>query len=86
MTHSLRDEDAVARLGSSRDGTGSAFLGRHHLAAAERFEQLIRRAQLASRVTMSYDPTRVGGGGSFNGVEVASQGAADARLQLSRLA
>lgn len=80
------DDDVLARLAAGRTGE-AAFLAPHHLAAASRFEQLIRRAQLAPRVTMSYNPAAIGGGGrSANGVETASDGAADARLRLSRLA
>ena len=85
MRPSKRDEDVLARL-AARDATGSAFLGPHHMAAATRLEQLIRRAQLAPRVTMSYNPASLGGARSGNGVETASDGAADARLRLSRLA
>ena len=82
---SARDDDVLARLASGRDGAG--FLGPHHLAAADRFERLVQRAQLTPRVTMSYDPASVGGRGhQSNGVETASDGAADARLKLSRLA
>lgn len=82
---SARDDDVLARLASGRDG--ASFLAPHHLAAAERFERLVQRAQLSPRVTMSYSPANVGGRGrSGNGVETASDGAADARLKLSRLA
>lgn len=82
-----RDDDVLARLASSRDGAAPAFLAPHHLAAAERFEQLVRRGQLTPRVTMSYNPASVGSrGGSGNGVETASDGAADARLRLSQIA
>lgn len=82
---SARDDDIVARLATGRDGT--SFLAPHHLAAAERFERLVQRAQLTPRVTMSYSPTNVGGRGrQGNGVETASDSAADARLKLSRLA
>ena len=82
---SARDDDVLARLASNRDGP--AFLAPHHLAAAERLEQLVRQAQLAPRVTMSYSPANVGGrSSSSNGVETASDGAADARLRLSRIA
>lgn len=85
MQNSIRDDDAVlARLATARDG-GAAFLGAHHMAAAERFERLVRRAQLAARVTMSYDPTRIGGG-SGNAVETATESSAQARLTLSRIA
>ena len=85
MPHSTRDDDILTRR-ASRDATGQAFLEAHHLAAATRLEQLIRRAQLAPRVTMSYNPASVGGARTGNGVETASEGAADARLRLSRLA
>ena len=82
-----RDDDTVSRLAAGRRGE-PAFLAPHHLAAAERFERLMRRAQLAPRVTMSYNPASVGGRarGNANGVQTASEGAADARLRLSRLA
>jgi hypothetical protein len=84
---STRDDDVLSRLAGNRDGAGPAFLAPHHLAAAQRLEQLVRRAQLAPRVTMSYDPANVGGRArSGNGVETASDGAADARLRLSRIA
>ena len=86
MQPSARDDDALARLAAGRPGGEPAFLAPHHLAAAERFEQLIRRAQLSPRVTMSYNPARVGGTRGGNGVETASEGSADARLKLSRLA
>lgn len=82
---SARDDDVLSRLASSRDGP--TFLAPHHLAAAERLEQLVRRAQLAPRVTISYNPATVGGrSSSSNGVETASDGAADARLRLGRIA
>jgi hypothetical protein len=84
---STRDDDILARLATSRDSANPAFLGAHHLAAADRFERLVQRAQLAPRVTMSYDPANVGGRSrSGNGVETASDGAAGARLRLSRIA
>lgn len=84
---SARDDDVLARLAIGRDSAGPAFLGPHHLAAADRFERLVRRAQLTPRVTMSYNPANVGGRDrAGNGVETASDGAADARLKLSRIA
>ena len=82
-----REDEALARLASGRRAGEPAFLAPHHLAAAERFEQLVRRSQLTPRLTMSYNPARVGGGRqSANRVETASEGAADARLSLSRIA
>ena len=83
---SARDDDVLARLATGSDRAGPAFLGPHHLAAADRFERLVRRAQLTPRVTMSYNPANVGGHRPGNGVETASDGAADARLKLSRIA
>ena len=69
------------------NGEGGGFLGPHHLAAAERLERLILRAQLMPRVTMSYDPTSVGGGNrGANSVETGSDSAAAARQKLNRLA
>ena len=87
MPPSVHAEDVLVRL-AARGPSGPACLAPHHLAAAERLERLIRRAQLSPRVTMSYSPTSVGGGrgGQANGVETASDGAADARLKLSRIA
>jgi hypothetical protein len=85
MPHSPRDDDALSRLATGRNGTEPAFLAPHHVAAADRFEQLVRRAQLTPRVTMSYSAS-VGGRHGGNGVETASEGAADARLRLSRIA
>jgi len=69
------------------DGAGDAFLGPHHLAAAERLERLILRAQLMPRVTMSYNPVSAGGGNrGANSVETGSDSAAAARQKLNRLA
>src|SRR4051794_37873666 len=80
MPRSHRDDEAVlSRLAAGRDRADPGFLAGHHLAAADRFERLIRRAQLVQRVTMSYDPARLGGrNGAANGVESASEGAAQA--------
>lgn len=85
---SPRDDDAIARLACGHSGGEPAFLAPHHLAAADRFERLVRRTRLAPRVTMSYNPASVGGRsrGGGNAVETTSDAAADARLQLSRLA
>lgn len=83
MRAKASDDVVIARLASSRDGE-AGFLAPHHLAAAERLERLILRAQLLPRVTMSYDPTRVGRGG--NSVETGSDTAAAARQKLNALA
>lgn len=63
------------------------FLALHHQEAARRFEALVRRAQLPPRLTMSYDPAHVGGGrGGGAGAVSLGDGAAEARLVLSRIA
>ncbi|HEY8577662.1 MAG TPA: DUF6456 domain-containing protein [Devosia sp.] len=84
----LQSDDAVvSRLSSRSAGGEEAFLGAHHRAAADRLERMIARAQLMPRVTMSYDPARVGGRrNAGNGVETASDTAAEARQKLSILA
>lgn len=86
MPPDIRDDDALARLATGRGGTEPPFLAPHHVAAATRFEQLVRRSQLTPRLTMSYSAANIGRGPSGNGVETASEGAADARLRLSRIA
>lgn len=81
-----RPEDGtITRLGAARAGE-TAFLHRHHLAAADRLERMIARARLAPRVTMSYDPARVGSRGGGNGVAEVSDTAAEARQKLNTLA
>lgn len=86
MSASSREDDVLLRLATKRHDSDPAFLAPHHMAAADRFEQLVRRAQLTPRVTMSYSPAGVGRRQDGNGVETASEGAADARLRLSRIA
>jgi hypothetical protein len=79
-----KHESVVNRLSGSGEKN---FLKPHHLLAAERFETLVRRAQLTPRVTMSYRQTRVGGQrNAGNSAEEMSESAAEARLRLSRLA
>jgi hypothetical protein len=81
------DEGTLIRLAGTRDGDGAAFLQPHHLLAASRLERLIQKAQLAPRLTMSYDPGRTGehrqaGSGSADIADSAS----DARQRLNQLA
>lgn len=74
--------DAMLRLaGNGQDD----FLAPHHLEAGQRLSRLFERASLRQRVTMSYDPARVG---QSRGVAQAdlSDSAADARTRLGRLA
>ena len=76
-------DPALARLAAGAD----PFLGPHHLEAARRFETLARRAALGQRVTMSYDPARVGGRGAVGGGAPDLPGTAmGARRSLRRIA
>lgn len=83
MSHD--DETGLARLALARKNE-PPFLLAHHMAAAERLERLIQRAQVMQRVTMSYDPTAIGARPNGNGVETASDNAAAARQKLNQLA
>ncbi len=76
-------DPALARLAAGAD----PFLGSHHLETARRFEGLARRAALGQRVTMSYDPARVGGrGAGGGGAPDLPDGAMGARRSLRRIA
>jgi hypothetical protein len=79
------ESPVLNRLSASPDDNGRPFLDKHHLAAAERLERLIARAQLRPRMTMSYDPASVRSGAKPQGHELADS-AADARRLLNRLA
>ncbi|MBJ7577758.1 hypothetical protein JHC09_07635 [Devosia sp. MC532] len=76
--------DPILRL--AKDSGAQVFLLDHHLEAARRLTALFWRARLNQRVTMSYDPTRIGNkaGGAPQGDMALS--AAEARAQLNRLA
>jgi hypothetical protein len=74
--------DAVRRLANGAE----PYLDRHHVAAAERLTKLFERARLRQRVTMSYDPTRVGRAAGNNGPGDLADSTADARARLNRLA
>ena len=52
--------DAVIRLAAARRDQ-PAFLLPHHVEAARRLALTFEKARLRQRVTMSYDPARVGG-------------------------
>lgn len=86
MTERMVDDAVLVRLAAGQGD--EAFLQPHHLAAARRFEALVARAQMSPRVTMSYDPARIGGGrrGGGNPVADVSDTAAEARSRLNRLA
>jgi hypothetical protein len=76
--------DPIARLAKSSGA--QPFLSDHHLEAARRLAALFWKARLNQRVTMSYDPTRIGNkaGGAPQGDMALS--VAEARAQLNRLA
>jgi hypothetical protein len=75
--------EPLLRLGGT--GKPEDFLAPHHLEAASRLARLFDRAALRQRVTMSYDPGRVG---RTKGAVQAdlSDNAADARKRLAALA
>lgn len=72
---------ALARSGKDR----AAFLGAHHLAAAERVRRLFDRAHLNPRVTMSYSPVAVTGGKGGGQASDLTDMAAEARKALAEL-
>jgi hypothetical protein len=84
MTDQIGDDapDAVARLTRGE----APFLDAHHVEAARRLARLFERSRLSQRVTMSYDPTRLGGRAGGSGREEISLSAADARKRLNDLA
>lgn len=73
--------EAVLRL--TREG--DRYLQTHHLEASVRLLALFERAKLRQRVTMSYDPGRVGRSKATGGADL-NDFAADARTRLNRLA
>lgn len=75
--------DAIARLAGGNPS--EAFLAPHHLEAASRVTRLFERAHLRQRVTMSYDPARIGRsrGGAQGDLSDTS---VDARKKLSVVA
>lgn len=76
--------DPILRLAKGQQA--QPFLLDHHLEAARRLAALFWKARLNQRVTMSYDPTRIGNkaGGAPQGDMALS--VAEARGQLNRLA
>lgn len=76
--------DAILRLAAvTKDG---AFLAPHHVEAARILTRLFERARLRQRVTMSYDPTRLGGNRGAPQQGALADSAADARKRLNTLA
>lgn len=78
-------ESPLARLAVAATGETSAFLEPHQVEAGERVRRLVERAQLRQRVTMAYDPARVGGGQARRGMAELGDMAADARRSLSEI-
>lgn len=76
--------DAVQHLAAH--SRGEVFLEPHHLEAARRLTRLYERALLRQRVTMSYDPGRVGGNGGRPVQGDLADSAAGARQRLAGLA
>jgi hypothetical protein len=82
MAERVPPPEAVAKLLAGRE----AFLDAHHVEAARRLARLFDQAMLRQRVTMSYDPARVGGRGSGTAQAELADSAADARKRLNCLA
>ena len=72
-------ESPLGRLATARPGE-QPFLAPHQVAAGERVRQLVERAQLRPRTTMSYEP-RTGGGRPGQGADLPDL-ALDARRML----
>ena len=66
-------------------GPGDDFLESHHREAEARLARLFERANLRQRVTMSYDPARIGRAAGNAQGDIADS-AADARKRLAGLA
>ncbi len=76
-------EGPLAALATEKNGN-PPFLCPHHLVAAGRVQALALRAQMLQRITMSYDPTRIGGKNSGGSVAAdLGVSAIDARKTLS---
>lgn len=76
-------ESPLGRLAAPRQGE-PPFLAPHQLAAGERVRELVERAQLRPRTTMSYAP-RTGGGRPGQGADIPDL-AIDARRMLDDIA
>ncbi|QQR37979.1 DUF6456 domain-containing protein [Devosia rhizoryzae] len=76
--------DAVLRLAAA--GKDEPFLAAHHVEAARILTRLFERSRLRQRVTMSYDPTRLGGNRGAAPQGMLADSAADARKRLNLLA
>lgn len=74
-------ESPLARLATA-SGDEPAFLERHQVEAGERVRQLVERARLSPRMTMSYSAEHIASGGPGHAGEVSDM-AADARRRLA---
>ena len=85
MAHEAEGQGVLVRLACARDGE-SGFLAPHQLEAGNRLARLFQRARLNQRVTMSYDPTRIGGPAGRPMQGELADSAADARQKLGQFA
>jgi hypothetical protein len=76
-------ESSLARL-AVPNSDGDVFLGKHHLEAGERVRQLVERAHLQPRLTMSYSAAPVAASGHHKAAEISDL-AADARRHLASI-
>jgi hypothetical protein len=76
--------EAVLRLCAGDAAT--RFLAPHHLEAARRLALLFERARMRQRITMSYDPARIGGGSNRSQQGDLADSAIGARRMLDGLA
>jgi len=79
-------ESPLARLAVAAAGEASPYLEPHQVEAGERVRCLVERAQLRQRVTMTYDPARIGGARTRGGTAELGDMAADARRALASIA
>ncbi|WDR02730.1 DUF6456 domain-containing protein [Devosia algicola] len=80
------DESPLARLAAPGTGGSHAFLAPHQVEAGERLRQLVERAQLGARTTMSYDASRSIRARSAPGMADPGDIAIDARRRLDDIA
>lgn len=78
------NESPLSRL-ASKGKTGMTFLKPHHVEAGEKLRQLVERAQLRKRITMSYVPDKTASkNGTAAGSSDVSDMALDARREIDR--
>ncbi|UYN99672.1 MAG: hypothetical protein KIT02_00010 [Devosia sp.] len=77
--HRAELPEAMQRLGGA-----SGFLAPHQVEAGRQLAQLFESAMIRQRVTMSYDPTRIGGRAAGSGQTGVSDMASAARKRLAQ--